>query len=61
MVDPEKNRPAHHIRKIHNVPRIPKHVLPKENNTVVVGMVGSNSVLRCYVGSDNVTVMKVSV
>ncbi|XP_066253635.1 zwei Ig domain protein zig-8-like [Euwallacea similis] len=55
--DPNKNKPAHHIKKIPKVTRVPKHQVPKENNTVVVGMVGTKVVLNCNVGLSNVTVL----
>ncbi|KAL1513630.1 hypothetical protein ABEB36_003019 [Hypothenemus hampei] len=56
-VDPNKNKLPHHIKKIQKVDRIPKNELPAENNTVVVGLIGTSITLHCNVGLNNGTVL----
>ncbi|XP_076259797.1 uncharacterized protein LOC143196094 isoform X2 [Rhynchophorus ferrugineus] len=48
--DPRKNRPATHLRKGQKAQRVQKQKLPKENNTVVVGMIGTTVIMKCDVG-----------
>uniref|UniRef100_A0AAR5QFR8 Ig-like domain-containing protein n=1 Tax=Dendroctonus ponderosae TaxID=77166 RepID=A0AAR5QFR8_DENPD len=56
-VDQNKNRPAQHMRKVQKVERVPKQKERIENNTVVIGMIGTNVILECNVGLNNVTVL----
>ncbi|XP_076259800.1 uncharacterized protein LOC143196094 isoform X5 [Rhynchophorus ferrugineus] len=53
--DPRKNRPATHLRKGQKAQRVQKQKLPKENNTVVVGMIGTTVIMKCDVGLNDVT------
>ena len=54
--DPRKNRPVHHIRKGPKRQRVEKHNMPRENNTIVTGMIGTTAILKCNVGLSDVTV-----
>lgn len=45
------------MRKVQKVERVPKQKERIENNTVVIGMIGTNVILECNVGKNNVTVI----